>query len=133
MGLVRSLESGNVWAVGRFDALRSHAQLPQEVASRLPPITWFSVSGQVDGGLRGVIRAETRDEEAAANLRDVVRGFVALAKLQAGSRPEFQNVMQSLDLGGTGKTVSLSFDVPLQVFDAIAALSGRAHQRTAPQ
>src|SRR5581483_560135 len=28
MGLVRSLESGNAWAVGRFDALRSKAHLP---------------------------------------------------------------------------------------------------------
>jgi hypothetical protein len=41
--------------------------------------------------------------------------------------------MQSLDLGGTGTTVSLSFDVPLQVFDAIAALSGHVQQRTAPR
>jgi len=30
--------------------------------------------------------------------------------------------MQSLELGGTGKTVALSFDVPLQVFDLIAGM-----------
>jgi len=39
MGLVKSLESGNVWAVGRFDALISHARLPGDLAGRLPPIT----------------------------------------------------------------------------------------------
>jgi hypothetical protein len=123
MALVRSLENGNAWAVGRFDALQTQAKLPQEVSSRLPAITWFAVSGHVNGGLRGVIRAETRDEEAANNLRDVIRGFLALGKLQAGSRPEVQAMMQSLELGGTGKTVALSFNVPSEIFDAIAAMA----------
>jgi hypothetical protein len=124
MNLVRSLESGNLWAVGRFDALQSQAHLPQDVASRLPAITWFSVSGHVNGGLRGVIRADARDEEAANNLRDIVRGFVALGKMQAGSRPDVQAMMESLELGGTGKTVALSFAVPAEIFDAVAAAAG---------
>jgi hypothetical protein len=122
MNLVRSIDTGNAWAVGRFDALTSHARLPENVASQIPAITWFSISTHVNGGIRGVLRAETRDDEAATNLRDVVRGFLALGKLQAGSRPEIQAVMQSLELGGTGKTVALTFDVPLQVFDLINGL-----------
>jgi len=122
MNLVRSLEAGNAWAVGRFDALTAHARLPQGVAERLPAITWFSASTRIDGGLTGVVRAEARDEEAANNLRDVVRGFLALAKMQAGSRPDVQAMIQSLELGGTGKTVALSFSVPSQLFDAIGAL-----------
>ena len=125
MEQVRSLDSGNAWAVGRFDALRSKGRLPEGVATQLPPITWFSVSGHVDGGVRGVVRAETADEEAAKNLRDVVRGFLALARLQAGSRPEFQEFLRSLDLGGTGKTVALSFDVPGQLFDLLGAAGSK--------
>jgi len=125
MNLIKSLETGNAWAVGRFDALQAQAKLPQEVSSRIPAITWFAVSGHVNGGLRGVIRAETRDDEAANNLRDVVRGFLALGKLQSGGRPEVQAMMQSLELGGTGKTVALSFTVPAEVFDAVAAMSNR--------
>lgn len=119
MNLVRSLDSGNAWAVGRFDALTSHAHLPDNVASRLPAITWFAVSGHINGGLRGMIRAEARDEEAANNLRDVVRGFMGLAKMQSGSNPSAQLMMQSLELGGTGKSVALSFTVPAEVFDAV--------------
>src|SRR6185295_9632716 len=38
MHLVESIESGNVWAVGRFDALTGQARLPGELAQRLPPI-----------------------------------------------------------------------------------------------
>src|SRR5262249_45554223 len=124
MNQVRSLENGNVWAVGRFDALQSRAHLPQEVASRLPAITWFAVNGHINGGLRGVVPAEARDEEAANNLRDVVRGFMALAKMQAGTRPDVQMMMQSLELSGTGKTVAISFTVPAEVFDAIGAAAG---------
>ena len=129
MNLVRSLDSGNAWAVGRFDALRSKAHLPEAMSSQLPPITWFSVSSHVNGGIRGQVRAEASDEQAANNLRDVVRGFMALAKLQAGAKPEYQAVLQSLELGGTGKTVALSFSVPVQVFDAIGALSGKPMDR----
>ena len=121
MTLVRSLDEGNAWAVGRFDALRSGAKFPAGVAAQLPPITWFSFSGHVDGGLRGVVRAETGDEAAAKNLRDVVRGLLGPAKLQAGSKPEFQQLLQSLELGGTGKTVALSFDVPATLFDVLGA------------
>jgi hypothetical protein len=123
MNLVRSLDAGNAWAVGRFDTLTARARLPQGVADRLPAITWFSASSHINGGLSGVVRAEARDDEAANNLRDVVRGFLALAKMQAGSRPDVQAMIQSLELGGTGKTVALSFTVPAQVFDAIAALA----------
>jgi hypothetical protein len=126
MNLVRSMDGGNAWAVGRFDALGSHARLPEAVSSQIPAITWVSINGHINGGIRGVIRAEARDDEAANNLRDVVRGFLALAKLQAGSRPELQMMMQSLELTGTGKTVGLSFAVPAEVFDIIGAMANKA-------
>jgi hypothetical protein len=123
MNQVRLMDTGNAWAVGRFDALTARAHLPENVSSQIPAITWFSVSTHINGGVRGVLRAETRDDEAANNLRDVVRGFLALGKLQAGSRPEIQTLMQSLELGGTGKTVALSFDVPAGIFDIIGAFA----------
>jgi hypothetical protein len=125
MKLVRSLDAGNAWAVGRFDALASRANLPGGVAAQLLPITWFSASAHVNGGLRGVLRAEMRDEASANNLRDVVRGFLALAKLQAGARPDLQPLVQSLDLGGTGTTLALSFTLPVEMFDLFGAAVGQ--------
>jgi hypothetical protein len=120
MTLVHSLDSGNnAWALGHFDALRSKARLPDNVASQIPAITLFSISARIDGGLRGTLRADTRDDQAANNLRDVVRGFLALGKLQTGGKPEIQAMMQSLELGGTGKTVALSFAVPAELFDVM--------------
>ena len=75
------------------------------------------------------MRAEARDEESAKNLRDVVNGFLALARLQAGSKPEFQALTQSLQLSGTGKTVELSFSVPGAIFDLIETAGNQPRKR----
>jgi hypothetical protein len=128
MDLITALDSGNAWAVGRFDLLVSQAKLPSGVAERLPPITWFSASANIDGGLSAALRAEALDEQSGNNLRDVIRGFMALAKLQAGSTPQIEALVNSLQLGGAGKTVEMSFDVPTEVIDALAALAGSASQ-----
>ena len=120
MGLVRSLDRGNVWAVGRFDALTSQANLPPQIASQLPPITWFAVSGHVNGGLLGDVRMETRDEESATQFRDVIRGFIALARMQADTHPELEQVMRSIQLGGSGKTVAVSFELPAAALDVLS-------------
>jgi hypothetical protein len=119
MDRVRSLD-GSAWAVGRFDALGSRARLPPNLASQLPAITWFSASARVDGGLSAVVRADTRDDEAANGLRETVRGLLTFAKLQGVSQPPLQAIVESLQLGGTGKTVMLTVSVPRDVFDAIA-------------
>lgn len=129
MRLVADLGTNNAWAVGRFDALAARADLPGEMLSQVPAITWFSAAGHVNGGLSGLLRAEARDEEAAQNMRDMLRGFVALAKLQAGNRPEMQAMVQSLQLGGTGRTVMISFTLPTEFFEVLGALG--AAQREA--
>lgn len=123
MALVADLDSGNAWAAGRFDVLTARANLPAGVAERLPALTLFSASANIDGGIRGTLRAEARDEESANNLRDVVRGFLALAKMQASARPEFQGAMQALQLSGTGTTVAISFDLPGAALDALGSLT----------
>jgi hypothetical protein len=121
MGLLGSLDPGNAWAIGRSEVLLSDGRLPAQLTTQLPAITWFSVSMRVDRDIRAVVRADTRDDEAANDLREVLRGFLTLAKLQAGNRPELQTLMQSLELGGTGKSVALSLLVPGAALDALGA------------
>jgi hypothetical protein len=128
MNLVKDIDDSNAWAVGRFDALMSRAKLPDDVANRIPAVNLFSASGTINGGLSGLIRAETRDEQAGQNLRDVVQGFLALAKMQANSQPEMQALVNSLQLSGTGKTVALSFRVPSQLIDSLAAAKQKAEE-----
>jgi hypothetical protein len=133
MNLVREVDDGNAWAVGRFDALMARANLPQGVANQIPAIRWFSASGQVNGGVSGLLRAETRDEQAGQNLRDVVNGFLALARLQASAQPELQVLVNSLQVSGTGRTVALSFSLPVEVIEALGSIGGsREHAPREP-
>jgi hypothetical protein len=83
----------------------------------------------VNDGVSGVLKAESSSDEAAKNLRDVVQGFLSLANLQAGSKPDFRAIIQSLEVSGTGKTVSLSFSIPGRIVDLMTRLArGRARQ-----
>ena len=129
MNLIRDIDSGNAWAAGRFDALTSQASLPSGVTQQLPSLTYFSAFATIDSGIRATIRAESRDEQSANSLRDLVRGFLALAKLQSSARPEIATLVESLQLGGTGTTVSLSFDLPATALDALSALGHRQPQQ----
>jgi hypothetical protein len=132
MNLVRSLDSGNAWAVGRFDAFRAVAKLPPGMA-QLPPITWFSATGTINDGINGTVRAETNNEEAAKSLRDLIQGFVALVNLQAGTKPELKSVVQSLEISGTGKAVALSFSVPGRLIDLLTPPTGAKPAESKPQ
>jgi hypothetical protein len=116
MSLVRDIERGNnAWAVGRVDVLTSQANLPPEIATRIPAVKLFAASGHINGGISGMLRAEARDEVAAQQLRDVVRGFLALAQMQSQNDPKLAALSQSMLLSGEGTTVALSFTLPAEL------------------
>lgn len=121
--MIRGVQDGNAWAVGRFDVLTRNAQLPQELADRIPPITWFSAMGHVNGGVSGRLAVETRDAEAAENLKQVVNGFMALARLQAGSnakQSEVNAMLNSIRLDESdGNTVAVSFAMPAEALEIL--------------
>jgi hypothetical protein len=134
MKLVGDIENGsNVWAVGRLDALRQRQRLPEIVDNQLSSVKWFTASGRVNGGVTGTFTAEARDEQAAENLRDVVRGFLALVRLQAGNNPKYAGLFESLQLSGSGTTVALSFAVPVEILDLIAPRQPRGEAPQMPE
>ena len=123
VNLIGDLEgSSNVWAVGRMDALTANASLPEPLAQHLPAVKWFSASSHVGAGISGLLRAEARDDEAAKNLRDVLQGFLAMAKMHASQKPELAPIVQSLEVSGTGTTVALSFEVQPALVDALVQM-----------
>ncbi|MFN8060581.1 MAG: hypothetical protein U0Q12_15610 [Vicinamibacterales bacterium] len=110
--------SGDAWAVGRADALkRSGQELPNGLPVQMPAIEWFAASGELSNGLAGSLRAEAKDEEAARNLREVVQGFVAMGRLQSGQHGDMQALMDTVQMGGSGKTVTLGFSVPAALIE----------------
>lgn len=119
MRLVSELDASNAWAVGRFDALSSQANLPGDLRQHMPTLSWFSAAGHLNGGFTGTFKAEAKDDEAAKNLRDMLRGVVAMVRLQADNKPEMRSFVDSLQLGGEGRTVAVGFSVPAEMLDAL--------------
>jgi hypothetical protein len=123
MKLVNEINNANAWAVGRFDAIADKAGLPAEVRNAMPSISWFSAAGHINGGVSGTFKAEAKDEATAKNLRDVMGGFLAMAKMQAQNKPGMQQLADSLIISGDGNTVALAFDIPAEVLDVLEGLA----------
>jgi hypothetical protein len=130
MNLVRDISSSNnAWAVGRFDLISKQARLPEQVARQIPPIKWFAAAGHINGGVTALVRAEANDDQAAENLRDVVRGFLALGRLQSQGDQRIAAIANSMQLEGTGKTVQLSFSIPAEVIELVLPKKQEAVQQ----
>ena len=113
MGLLRHVERGSTaWTIGRLDDPRSGEWLPDEVESQVSQVAAFAAGARVNGGVSGTLTAEARDEETGRNLRDLLQGFLALARLQVGSRPELRGLLDSIRLTAAGTNVTLTFDLP---------------------
>lgn len=113
MGLLRHVERGSTaWTIGRLDDPRGGEWLPDEVESQVSQVAAFAAGARVNGGVSGTLTAEARDEETGRNLRDLVQGFLALARLQVGSRPELSGLLDSIRLTVAGTNVTLAFDLP---------------------
>ena len=118
MDLVTDIEqTNNAWAVGRFDLIAGQAKLPDEIATKIPPVKWLAVAGHVNGGVSAQLRAEANDAQAAENLRGVLNGVISLAKLQGQNDPKLTSLVNSLQLSGSGTTVRLSFALPAELFE----------------
>lgn len=120
MNLIRDNAGSTAWVVGQFDEISRRMRLPSGMTGQVPPIRLVSVKADINGGVKGAIRAEAGDEAAADQLRDVVRGFISLARLQAGGKQELENVLKTIELSGTDTTVRLSFAVAPETLRVIA-------------
>jgi hypothetical protein len=134
MNLVSDIErTNNAWAVGRFDLISSQAKLPEQIARQIPPVKWFAAAGHINGGVSALLRAEAKDDQAAENLRDVVRGFLALGRLQSQGDPRIAAIASSMQLEGTGRTVQLTFAVPAEVIELVLPKKHPVTQPPQPQ
>jgi hypothetical protein len=121
MGQIRSVRAKNVWAAGSFQALNSRASLPLNLSAQLPAFDSFSAGADISGGVRGSVQVDASDEAAANSFKEVVRGFLALAHLQGTSQPTVKQFLDSFVLGGSGRTVTLSFNAPAEFFNLTGA------------
>lgn len=112
MTLLEHVDEGSTaWTVGHLDNLQGSPWLPEQLMSQVSQISAFALGGEVNDGVRGRLTAEAVDEETGRNLRDLLQGFLALARLQAAERPELAGVLNALQLTSSGPNVMLTFDL----------------------
>jgi len=119
MQRIRGVNGRSAWVVGRFDALVASGHLPARAVADIPAITWLSGSLRIDSTLHLTVQADTRDEQAANDLRGLVTGVLAVGKLQRAANPTLGDLAKSIVLGGSGATVTLSFDAPPRLLESI--------------
>jgi hypothetical protein len=120
MELIRESAGSTAWMVGYFEAVSRGMRLPGNLATQVPPVRLIAARAEINGGVRATVRADTADNAAADQLRDVVRGFLALARIGAGSKPELDSALKSIQLSGADKTVRLTFAVSPEAMRALA-------------
>lgn len=129
MKYVNDIRGGqSAWAVGRFDEFQKQAEIPDQIKQHLPAVQWVALTTQINGGISGSIRAETTDDAAAENLRDVVRGGLAMGRLVSGQDQKIKLLLDSMQMSGTGKTVALTFSVSPEMVDVLAGLASLSEQ-----
>jgi hypothetical protein len=97
---------------------------------QLPAITWLAASGSVDSSVSAKLHAEARDDKAAQDLQEVIRGLVALARMQAGQQPEYAELVNSIELSVEGTTVSVGFSLPPATLEKFGVLGSRLRPPT---
>ncbi len=128
LSLVESVRPGSTfWMVGDQTLLRNMPRtIPAPGAApggsqsiELPAVKNLVVTGDLDPEVAIDLTAEAADEAAAKNLADVVRGFVALASLQASQRPEMKQLASAVSVTTEATHVRVAARFPYELLDAL--------------
>lgn len=86
--------------------------------TKVPPLQSFALSGRLASELSLRLRGKAADAASAQKLADVVRGFVALGRLQAGpaaSNPELGTIADSVQVELQAEQIDISLTVPYEI------------------
>jgi hypothetical protein len=87
----------------------------------LPSLRSLTVTGDLDPQVSLDVTGEAADDAAARNLADIVRGFVALASLQAAQKPELQQLASAFNVATERNRVLVTARIPYAMIDALQA------------
>jgi hypothetical protein len=125
VALLESVKPGSTfWAVGDQSVL---SRLPLTIPGAagqgsvsLPPVKSVVVTGDLDPMVAVELTGEAVDGKAAQNLADVVRGFVALASLQANQKPELKELASAVSVSTDATRVHVNLRVPYELIDSLS-------------
>jgi hypothetical protein len=127
LGLLESVKPGSTfWMVGDQTLL---SNMPKAIPGpggagtsqsiELPALKSLVVTGDLDPQVSLDLTGEAADEAAARSLADVVRGFVALASLQANQKPELKQLASAVSVTTEASRVHVAARVPYDVLESL--------------
>jgi hypothetical protein len=123
--LLETVRPGSTfWMVGDQSVL---AQMPRGLPGPggdgqgidLPPLKTVVVTGDLDPVVSIEASGEAADDAAAQNLADVVRGFVALASLQAHQKPELKQLASGISITTDANKVRIAARFPYELLETL--------------
>ena len=123
--LLETVRPGSTfWMVGDQSVL---AHMPMGIPGpggdgqvmNLPPLKTVVVTGDLDPVVSFEATGEAADAAAAQNLADVVRGFVALATLQASQKPELKQLASGVSVTTDANKVRIAARFPYELLDSL--------------
>jgi hypothetical protein len=85
----------------------------------LPPLKTVVVTGDLDPVVSFEATGEASDGAAAQSLADLVRGFVALASLQAHQKPELKQLAAGVSVTTDANKVRIAARFPYEVLESL--------------
>lgn len=125
MGLLERVKPGSsFWMVGDQSLLQNlPSMIPAPGGSgnsiALPALKSLLVTGELEPAISLVLTGDTSDEAAATNLADIVRGFVALASMQASQRPELKDLAQAISVSTEKSQVHVNARFSYELLEAL--------------
>jgi hypothetical protein len=115
MAAIQTIDSGNqVWGVGDFsvnDLGNLGVRGPAPVTDMLKSLKSGTYQMHVDTGLQARAVGNFADAESAKSIGDLVRGALAVAKLQvAKQQPDMVQLLDGIQLSNSGTTLTLRIE-----------------------
>jgi hypothetical protein len=123
--LERVKPGSTFWMVGDQSLL---SQMPSTVPApgggggaqlQLPALKALMITGELEPVVTLDVTGDAADAAAASQLADIVRGFVALASLQAAQKPELKGLQNAVNVTTEQSSVRLSARVPYELLEAM--------------
>lgn len=99
--------------------------------SFVPPLESFAVSGRLDAELTVRARGRASDSDSAQQFVDVLRGLVALGRMNAGATsPELVELAEAVSIDRLERDVEIHLSVP---YETIRKLSEKSREQAAEE
>jgi hypothetical protein len=114
MSSIKEIEAGSqVWAVGEFDSrllLPMGRGVPEQIVEPLKALQSGTYQMRIDHDLHAVATGRFGDSESARMTGDLLRGLVAIAKLQLSRQPDMIQLLDGVRVEQNGSSMTVNVD-----------------------